>query len=1377
MSLQDYVNFGKIGKGVSGDVIKVFHIPTQTFRICKRIPTSFINHPDQRKKEVHILQRMKSPFVVQYLEHFYDENYTYIIMEHCQNGDLRHLLEAHKKKQSYFEEIDVLKCFVHALLALEFVHRNQVIHRDVKPENLLFSKDFLKLGDFGFSIQLQQPTDKATSLVGSPWYDSPEKILGKPYSSKTDIWSLGVLMYEMVSLQYPFPANVQFDIMDKIVTKPAPPFPDDSLPQPRYSRRLKDLISLMLTKDPALRPSAAELLFDPFIVNAIAQMNITQQAQLEAIRHSASFTSFPTKTSSGIAENLNEMQKGSLVKTQMGDFSPPLHDNEAQHLQLDGNQRSLANAPQKRILPTSAPAAPEKAQMAAPAVYPMLPVADSAALSNAAQATPSPELSSSIATLEQPSSSIGSFPSPSFLSSSASVSQTDQESSFISHVLPASPYCFSERSSSIPASPYSSIIAQTHEQLITGSHDSSTISLASSYASSSANDLMSQTYASSSRTTALLSPSFEETNSSQSSFDSVVQMQSAKESPVAERKREAMNEEQLAYNPIFQASTIYAQCLDAASVLFTSKTAMRMSPISNDPTMIHVDQSIKEQLEQAELKGKRELKDKEHAEMEKGAMDGAAELHEVEEDDDLFETEVLYVTPSFLSDVEIPHDISDHPLVVKELSSVLRRVNKSRDKIRMAEENKETCLNLLSHLTKHALQSPLRAFNIISHNFLNISVRFMQIGDNKSQEHFNEDDDESFVHKHDEQKECTPSFVFPVEVISSVCHLIAVIVHHSSEFTQFVLATPQMLQSILTAIAVIISKIIRISKRLSSATQSSESNLQEADELLRYYSSALLSIVDLLFAISSGAYSHLKTIISESISFNSSLLDSSLKEKKSEEKSGKFHLIALMIRILAIDFAKRAAEMLEKKRKSLKEQKANAQTDQSQTDHLEDFKETNEPAYYMQSQSSKESSKSASSVMNLSSSSAAAYDKTFLRGKNAMIPHFLVQRILELIEHFFQQSKEFVLDAVFLELSMQVEKADGVGILEAIVDTYYDSTFECVRGPSSDSTENEKPSASSASQNEVKDEQNSNLIDGEGIYISAIFCLVFTKAKINNDFSFALPQLKNIIAHHNVKSLFLRQTKGANFKQEFSAKETNRFVRCLWAVYALSSSINKIRKTLVEVGLAPLLLDVVRHSPLSEAVNCSLMILSQLGWNLEENTAVLIDEGIFVVIYRVLLNYWKRHSHAFDSAIEKLETKEKENKSNEKDIEESKNEKSLKEKDVDKTKDIECEITDDVFITAIQATQNLLYKSLAISVTAARQIELDKLLDNIAFTIRRLMIEEHKEVDFSDEDEEFGENRSQSPVEQLIIPIDVAKQMEIVKWATYSLDWMELEQK
>ena len=134
-------------------------------------------------------------------------------MEHCDDGDLFSKIKAQRELKKYFSEEVVLNWFTQICLALKHAHDKKILHRDLKSANIFVTKrSILKLGDFGLSRVLSDTKSIAKTVVGTPYYLSPEIIKTEGYNSKSDIWSLGVLLYEIAGLQPPFTASTMHQL-------------------------------------------------------------------------------------------------------------------------------------------------------------------------------------------------------------------------------------------------------------------------------------------------------------------------------------------------------------------------------------------------------------------------------------------------------------------------------------------------------------------------------------------------------------------------------------------------------------------------------------------------------------------------------------------------------------------------------------------------------------------------------------------------------------------------------------------------------------------------------------------------------------------------------------------------------------------------------------------------------------------------------------------------------------------------------------------------------------------------------------------------------------------------------------------------------------
>lgn len=214
-------------------------------------------------------------------------------MEYADGGDLSDLVKNCKTKLEHLSEGKILNFFTQMCLAIKHIHDRKIIHRDLKAQNIFLEKNgTIKLGDFGIAKVLEQTVAQANTQVGTPYYISPEIIKGKNYSFATDIWSLGVILFEMCALDVPIKAKNLHGLYMKISNfKKAP-----SIPM-RYSKDLQNLVDCLLCGDPKKRP----------LINQILKKSILKERVKEYLNH----TEFEEEFSHTILHNeyLFDMRK------------------------------------------------------------------------------------------------------------------------------------------------------------------------------------------------------------------------------------------------------------------------------------------------------------------------------------------------------------------------------------------------------------------------------------------------------------------------------------------------------------------------------------------------------------------------------------------------------------------------------------------------------------------------------------------------------------------------------------------------------------------------------------------------------------------------------------------------------------------------------------------------------------------------------------------------------------------------------------------------------------------------------------------------------------------------------------------------------------
>ena len=264
--MNDFQIISKLGEGAYSTVFKVKRIVDNKIYALKKV--KILNLSDKEKEnslnEVRILASVKSNFVVSYKEAFFDEkdNTLCIIMEFADRGDLYQKIVQHKKSAIFFEETDIWRIFIQLVKGLKSLHDLKILHRDMKSANVfLFSNGSAKLGDLNVSKVAKRGL--GYTQTGTPYYASPEVWKDKPYNNKSDVWSLGCVLYEMITLRPPFRAQNMEGLYNKVCKGQYDKIPD------KFSSDLFQVVQFLLQVNPNLRPSCEQILNHPIVQKRI----------------------------------------------------------------------------------------------------------------------------------------------------------------------------------------------------------------------------------------------------------------------------------------------------------------------------------------------------------------------------------------------------------------------------------------------------------------------------------------------------------------------------------------------------------------------------------------------------------------------------------------------------------------------------------------------------------------------------------------------------------------------------------------------------------------------------------------------------------------------------------------------------------------------------------------------------------------------------------------------------------------------------------------------------------------------------------------------------------------------------------------------------
>ena len=256
----------KLGEGAYSTVLKVKRIKDGNIYALKKVKLLKLSSKEKTNalNEVRILASIKSNFVISYKEAFYDEeeNVLGIVMEYADKGDLYQKISKNKKTVTLIQENEIWRILIQLIKGLKALHDLKILHRDMKSANVfLFSDGSAKLGDLNVSKVAKKGL--LYTQTGTPYYASPEVWKDQPYNYKSDIWSLGCVLYEMITLKPPFRAENMEGLYNKVIKGQYHNIPS------KYSDDLSEIVRLLLQVDPESRPSCSDLINHPIIKKRI----------------------------------------------------------------------------------------------------------------------------------------------------------------------------------------------------------------------------------------------------------------------------------------------------------------------------------------------------------------------------------------------------------------------------------------------------------------------------------------------------------------------------------------------------------------------------------------------------------------------------------------------------------------------------------------------------------------------------------------------------------------------------------------------------------------------------------------------------------------------------------------------------------------------------------------------------------------------------------------------------------------------------------------------------------------------------------------------------------------------------------------------------
>jgi NIMA (never in mitosis gene a)-related kinase len=283
-----YRRLRTLGKGAYGEAVLVVRRSDDAQFVIKEVQAGHMSEEELAKaqQEASVLRRLSHSNIIGCADAFLSggRNGVFcIVTEFADRGDLSEYIKERKASgRGYFPEGEVLALFAQLCRALRHVHGVNILHRDLKSQNVFLASSpsgavAVKLGDFGIAKVMSGTGSLAETQIGTPYYLSPEIYEDAPYGKKSDMWSLGVLWHEVAALELPFQAKNLAALARLVLTQAPRRLPQHPMPgraaddekatdgdiefcKPVYSIALQQTVDSLLCKDPAGRPTAAEVM-------------------------------------------------------------------------------------------------------------------------------------------------------------------------------------------------------------------------------------------------------------------------------------------------------------------------------------------------------------------------------------------------------------------------------------------------------------------------------------------------------------------------------------------------------------------------------------------------------------------------------------------------------------------------------------------------------------------------------------------------------------------------------------------------------------------------------------------------------------------------------------------------------------------------------------------------------------------------------------------------------------------------------------------------------------------------------------------------------------------------------------------------------------
>ena len=259
-------SMGELGKGAYGKVLLCRMKSTKKLYAIKILKKSMIRHMKIKsyiKQEMKIQKKIRHNYILKLHFCFEDKKNVFLVLEYAKNGNLYQYV----KKKKYLKENEAFIFFIQTAIGLDYIHKQNIIHRDLKPENLLLdSKGNIKISDFGWSAL--KKSELRSTFCGTLDYMAPEILKNQNYNHMVDIWSLGIMIFEITQGYPPFRTKSNKEKLSLIGKNLKGNYEN------YISKECRDIIDFILVEDPKERPSLEDIFKHPFVVKYCEIFNL-----------------------------------------------------------------------------------------------------------------------------------------------------------------------------------------------------------------------------------------------------------------------------------------------------------------------------------------------------------------------------------------------------------------------------------------------------------------------------------------------------------------------------------------------------------------------------------------------------------------------------------------------------------------------------------------------------------------------------------------------------------------------------------------------------------------------------------------------------------------------------------------------------------------------------------------------------------------------------------------------------------------------------------------------------------------------------------------------------------------------------------------------